>query len=251
MRLPPFFAPSAINMRSAIMALLALACLALATLHAQPVPQREPQGTREVQSDSMARDDDGCLLYPQVRLSGIAARYTVLPLTLTDHPYKTGIWSIDILLDLDLVTIRSTSDWMSSAMGLRLGAGIILWPLRNVSDYLFDKYGPVDMRDLDLLSRYSLFSSHYRLDFLLGLTVRSGFHQVKGASPWYDPPPMVDRRDKAMKIGVEASYAAGKPAVALHLRISGVLFGYETIEPGYLGIGISIGYQRYFQPTAQ
>jgi hypothetical protein len=228
-----------------LLLLAALAIAPAARLHAQPAPQHEPQGTRVVQSDSTARDDSTGL-YTRIRLSSLTINGTYLPRTVDLMSMEEDVFvvSVDYLFDLDIFSIRSSSVGSSSALGLRLGSGLVSW-WNPDGDY---KHRHIGMIDKDLLSRYSIYSSRFRLNFLLGVTVRSGGHHVENPAPFAEV--TVISRDTALKLGAEYSFALWNPVLSFHARVGCVLFGYETIEAASIGIGLSLGYQRFFNPAA-
>ncbi len=248
MSAPPLSIPAAFHWRLLIAMLLAFSCLPLATLHAQPVPQHEPQGTREVQSDSTAQDDS-TELYTRIRLSSLTFNGTYLPRTFDPMSLPPFVFSFDYILDLDIYSIRSASVGSSSALGIRLGYGIVAWTIPDVQDDKYYEYFLIGMVDKDLLSRYSMYGSRSRLDFLLGVTVRRGDHYVDDREPFTSATVM--SRDAAVKLGAEYSFAIWNPVLSFHLRAGCVLFGYKTFETGSIGIGISLGYRRYFNPAAK
>ncbi len=230
--------------------LAALAIAPAARLHAQPASQHEPQETREVQSDSTAQDDSTGL-YTRIRLSSLTINGTFLPRAIDPTLAPPYVYSMDALLDLDMYSTRSTSDGMSSAIGLRLGAGWIAWTV-GFSEYghnTYHEYHHIRMQDLDLLSRYSVCSSRFRLDVLLGLTTRFGDHPIQYRTPF--SPLTVRSTDAALKLGAGYSFALWNPVLSFHIRAGCVLFGYEPIEAASIGIGLSLGYQRCFQSVEQ
>lgn len=226
--------------------LAALAIAPAARLLAQPAPQPAPQATRVERSDSTARDESTGL-YTRIRLSSLTINGTYLPRTVDLMSLEEGdflVLSVDHLLDLDIFSIRGSSVGSSSALGFRLGFGLVKW-WNPDGDY---KHRSIGMIDKDLLSRYSIYSSRFRLNFLLGVTVRSGGHHVEDPAPFAEV--TVLSRDTALKLGAEYSFALWNPVLSFHARVGCVLFGYETIEAASIGFGLSLGYQRFFNPAA-